>query len=691
MGGDAGLGGDPGHRRRMVAARDLGCDAQAVQPLDGFPGAGPQGVGDFDLGQPFAVAAEVGSRVDPPGRSGDGRHEVAASKPVADAVEGPLDSLAGLGAGIGRDAQGVSDPSKGARDRVGRAAFESGGDPQALAGVQGTEGGAAAHQRLAHRQRAGLVEHDPTHVGQRLDGLGARDQQAAARERRGGCGDRRRRGQGQRAGAGHDQHRQRRGECARRVHQHPGAGDHRGRQQHPADEPRRPAIRQSRDGGALRLRPLQQPDDARHHGLVADGVDPDACRPGEVDRSAENGLIHLALHGVGFAGEHRLVHRGGAVDESAVGRKGLADRDQHDVARREVDHGHALGGVSRQPDGARRLQAQQRVAGAAGAVPRRHLHEPAQRQQEDERRHRVEVHLAAPGEGVEGARAPGQQQRQRHRHVHAELAGTEAAPGACQEWPPRIDQHRRRDQHADQPQVLPEHRVHPVEGAGVHRDGEHHHLHHAEPGERQPLQCLASFAYRHLERVGGAKQVRPVAETVDRAQDRRQRPLACTPFEPCAACRGIDGDRGDPGQPLQPALHQPPARGAAQALQQQVGAGSVAAPGDRPQLDLGPVVGGPGVVGRRLGAGRRRVPEPVVVGESRVADEFRRRLAAFAAHRAGLARDPDRKLQARWNWLAAVETLRCGLHDFRILQAPARWTPPDPGSRPSASSCDRPA
>lgn len=56
-------------------------------------------------------------------------------------------------------------------------------------------------------------------------------------------------------------------------------------------------------------------------------------------------VTHAAAHGPGFAGHHRLVHLGGAVDDDTVGGHAGAGPHDHDVVEPQVRGCHSLGAV----------------------------------------------------------------------------------------------------------------------------------------------------------------------------------------------------------------------------------------------------------------------------------------------------------------------------------------------------------
>ena len=72
--------------------------------------------------------------------------------------------------------------------------------------------------------------------GQRLDRIRLHHQHAATRQRAERARERRRNGERKRAGAGNHQHRDRGGECARRIDESPGGGRQRRQCQHARDE-----------------------------------------------------------------------------------------------------------------------------------------------------------------------------------------------------------------------------------------------------------------------------------------------------------------------------------------------------------------------------------------------------------------------------------------------------------------------
>ena len=82
-----------------------------------------------------------------------------------------------------------------------------------------------------------------------------------------------------------------------------------------------------------------------------------------------------------------------------------------------------------------------------------------------------------------------------------------------------IERHWHRDEQADELKETPRHGIHAIECAGIKCQREHHHLHHAEAGNRQPSQQRGTLATRQTAGVGIAKHMRAKSDGINGPQD----------------------------------------------------------------------------------------------------------------------------------------------------------------------------
>ena len=134
--------------------------------------------------------------------------------------------------------------------------------------------------------------------------------------------DRGGRGQPQRAGAGDQQHRHRVRQRARgrMAGQQPAGQGGRGDAADGRHEARRDAVGEllHRQLGALRM--VDQLDDARQHGVAADGGDAHDEAAVAIEAAADHRVAGALGHRQRFAGEQRFVEAGAALHHHAVGR-----------------------------------------------------------------------------------------------------------------------------------------------------------------------------------------------------------------------------------------------------------------------------------------------------------------------------------------------------------------------------------
>ena len=99
-------------------------------------------------------------------------------------------------------------------------------------------------------------------AGECLDCVGPHHEHSASREHGEGAGDRRRHGKREGTGTGHDQHRQRRRECTRRIDEAPCGDRHRGQRQHARTKARSGALSRASETRPLGLRARDERGDA---------------------------------------------------------------------------------------------------------------------------------------------------------------------------------------------------------------------------------------------------------------------------------------------------------------------------------------------------------------------------------------------------------------------------------------------
>ena len=293
-------------------------------------------------------------------------------------------------------------------------------------------------------------------------------------------------------------------------------------------------------------------------------------------------------------------------------------------------------------------------------MARDHLDVAAEREEEHEHRDRVEVDLAVAAHRVPDAGREREHDADADRHVHADAARPQGLQRACVERPSGVERHRDRDQHAHEPQQFADAGVHARRLADVERHGEHHHLHHAEAGDREPLQRRATLQDRELLGRLAGERVRPQADVLQHAQQVAEPHLRGIPHQARTRRGRVHAHVEHAALQVQRLVGEPAAGGAAHAFEQHGDGARAPGLGARQALDeLRPVIGRPAIRPRGLvGAGRGRVPVRVVVVETGAGDELRDGLAAVAADRLLTAADVRVDHDPGGNRLAAVEAGR---------------------------------
>ena len=226
------------------------------------------------------------------------------------------------------------------RDRMLRGVFDGTGHPQHL-GAIGADGRVDIEQRHpAGGHGAGLVQHDGVDRPGGLQYLRPPDQDPELRAASGADQQRGRRRESQGTRARDDQHGNRRGERCRDREAGPepaGQGGHRDadhdRHEHPGD-----LVGQSLDISLAGLGIFDQSGHAGQLGVRTDPVGADQQSSTRVDGRADNRVAGADLDGHRFTGEHRRVHRGGAVDDHTVGGDLLTGADDEDITDHQFRH-----------------------------------------------------------------------------------------------------------------------------------------------------------------------------------------------------------------------------------------------------------------------------------------------------------------------------------------------------------------
>ncbi|MNV21862.1 hypothetical protein D3C71_1128080 [compost metagenome] len=204
-----------------------------------------------------------------------------------------------------------------------------------MGGVYGLQGHAIP------RERAGLVEHDSVHMGQRLQPLQVAHQHTMARQRASGGEHGHRRGQRQRAGAGDDEHSYRHHQGMPRVGRPPVHCSQARCHEHRHQKRPRNAIRQLGKAWLLQRRTFHQCHDLREAGLPARAFHMHLHRRLQVVAARRDRAAHGARHGGGLARQQGFIGVRAAQRDAPIGRKRLARQHTDGVARHHAARGHA--------------------------------------------------------------------------------------------------------------------------------------------------------------------------------------------------------------------------------------------------------------------------------------------------------------------------------------------------------------
>ena len=354
---------------RIADVADLGCHCRSrtcvvagehlepahgrrtLEPAHGLGGARAQGVRHRDRSHDHIAtghdkrrgtgrvhALDVGERLvaeldaEPLGEGGfaDG----------ADALRG-IDAAHAVGRDLADAAHGdLGDPAlmrarhDGAGERMGGVLLERVGDGEHIG-----FGGAVVPEhlddlRLAGGERSGLVERHRGDLARDVEERAALHEHAHPRGARDGRDERDRRGDDERAGARHDEQRQRTvdpvvpdasGESRDETHdQRDADADNEGAAHDDGRVDRGEAVDEALIRRLLGLRTLHHRDDARERGAVLVGRDLDIDDARGVERAGEDLVARALVLRHRLARDGRLVERGRAAEDDAVERDALA-------------------------------------------------------------------------------------------------------------------------------------------------------------------------------------------------------------------------------------------------------------------------------------------------------------------------------------------------------------------------------
>ncbi len=360
-------------------------------------------------------------------------------------------------------------------DRAGQwmlaAALQAGGDDQLLGRVAPGCRDKGHESRLAHGERAGLVESHGVHAVRDLQGLGILDQDAVPRRDAGAGHDRRGRGQAQRAGTGdhHHRHRMDQGQLHGRTRDQPARESDHGDHEHHRHEHRRHLVHQALDRRLGCLRVFHQANDLRQHRLAAHSLRLHHEAAFGVDAAAGHARAHSLGHWERLAGQHGLVDMGLPLFDDAVGRHALAGSHHESIpgqhfGQRQVGLG-AVGLHHMRHLGPQGLQC---ADGGGGLVLGAGLQPLAQKHKGDHHRRGLEIQvLRVAGQPQPHRQAPPRRGSQGHEQVHVAGARAQRVPARPVEARTEDELHRRgqrglqpRRQHPMTPQQPGHHRHH---------------------------------------------------------------------------------------------------------------------------------------------------------------------------------------------------------------------------------------
>ena len=226
--------------------------------------------------------------------------------------------------------------------------------------------------------------------------------------------------------------------------------------------------------------------------------------------------------------------------------------------------------------------------------------------------------------------------RQRHRHVHAEPARREKAYRAGEERRRGVEHDGRRREQRQPAEEVARRDVRAVERAEPQRARVHHRLHRAEAGDGEALLRVARLAAAGVVERFAVERQRAIADACERIDDAGERHACCVVHDARALRARVHADVGDTGQPAsvrsisqqQAAQRTPSISTIASLLPSASGRTRWRASSGRAKAAA--LFADSRGIGRASG---RSGAQPIVVGESELADPLGHRAAAVAAHR----------------------------------------------------------
>ena len=494
----------------------------------------------------------------------------------------------------------------------------------------------------------------------------ARHQQARARHCSAGNGQRHRGSQRQRTGTTDDQYGNRDPQRLPGVDERPGDGHADRQEQQTDDETTGDAIGQFDDPGFLHRRTFHQPDDRRQARAFADLRHLDQQGAFDIHCTTGHGHARALAHRRTLPGEQCLVGSAFPLDDPPIRRNGFPGFDQDDIARAQVGSHHlhkvALVGIRGHTRCDHRHQPGQSLGDADRTLSGGHFQEAPAQQEENEHRHRVEINFPAgrqrrPDTGREGSANP-----QGDRHIHAHPTESQIAPGVAEKWRCRIEHHRQRQHQAGPAHQLFDRRRHLAVARQIHRYGVHHHLHHAEAGDKHPPQrCppLLAREFLALRRIVG---ISAIADRGDCRKNPGQPDPPLVPADTRTPRRVVDVHRGHPGQARQVLLVQPDTRRTGDPFENQrrlalAAVRPLAADAHETLLEIGMIIKLQALDDRRHGLARgirQGITIAVVIDQAVVYNRLRHRLTAATTHAARLPVDIYREIHSGRHGLSAV-------------------------------------
>ena len=345
-------------------------------------------------------------------------------------------------------------------------------------------------------QRAGLVEYNRIYIGQPLQRRRGFQQHACAKQRAGGDHLNHRYRQGQRAGAGDDQH------CA--CNQQRLAGRDAGDEEPPHERQQRGQVHRGcvaprhtvgehHEARAARLRRLDQAHAfGEQRGGAGGGRAHRQCCA-EVQRAGENLRPRRRRHRQTLARHKAGIERRRSAFHDAIDADALAEADDHALARGyrmltatrnaaiRLQHRH-IGGAQRQ----------QLLGCRSSLAARAMVEETADQQKEQQCNGGIKIRVRAALHGLREAHAGDQDHADADRHVHVGTPTAQRGCGCREEWPPGIGDRRHGDQRRYPVQQVARRRAHvvqqPTSLAGPDADRHQHYVDRGEACNRESTQ-----------------------------------------------------------------------------------------------------------------------------------------------------------------------------------------------------------